>query len=142
MRYLFLFFILFAAQAPAFAQSSSDRAVLDAEQHRFEAMTRRDTLALRAMLAEDLVYIHSNALTERKQDHLRAISSGKLVYESMVREKVDVRRFGKIALTNGAIKVKGILNGTAFDIHLTYTAVYHKKHGRWQLLNWQSTRIP
>lgn len=142
MRYLFLFLILFAAQAPAFAQSSPDRAVLDAEQHRFEAMTRRDTLALRAMLAEDLVYVHSNALTERKQDHLRAISSGKLVYESMVREKVDVRRFGKIAITNGAIKVKGILNGTAFDIHLTYTAVYHKKHGRWQLLNWQSTRIP
>jgi len=125
------------------AQSKTDREILAVEQHRFEAMVRHDTVALRPMLADDLVYIHSNALQETKSAHISAISTGRLAYNSMVRESARVRRYGrKMALTNGVVQAKGIINANPFEVRLTYTAVYRRTHGTWQLVNWQSTKIP
>ena len=124
------------------AQSKNAQIVLDQESRRFEAMTKADTNQLVLMLAEELVYVHSNALVESKKDHLSAISARKLVYEKMTREEAAVRFYGKTALINGKLKVKGILNGNAFEVRLLYVAVYRKKRGMWQLVHWQSTRIP
>lgn len=116
--------------------------VLKKESDRFAAMTSRDTAALRGLLHDDLIYIHSNALMESKAQHIAAIASGRLVYQKMTPENVKIRRYGKTALTDGTLQVKGLLNGTAFELRLAYTAVYRKKRGHWRLLNWQSTRIP
>ncbi len=121
------------------AQSKSTQKVLDTEAQRFAAMMRADTLALRPMLAEDLVYVHSNALKENKSEHLAAIASKKLVYEKMDREAANVRFYGKTALVNGIVKVQGKLKGNAFEVRLLYLAVYRKKKGAWVLINWQST---
>lgn len=124
------------------AQSISAQKVLTAESRRFEAMTRADTAGLRDMLAGELVYVHSNALTENKLEHLSAIASRKLVYEKMEREQASVRMYGKMALVNGQLKVRGILKGNAFELRLLYVAMYRKKHGNWQLVHWQSTKMP
>lgn len=122
--------------------SQTENKVLATEQQRFEAMTRKDTAALKNLLSDDLTYIHSNAMSETKSVHIGSIGAGTLVYEKMTREKVSVRRYGKIAITNGTLKVQGILKGNPFELHLLYTAVYKKHRKHWQLLNWQSTKIP
>ncbi len=124
------------------AQSSQAEKVLTNESMRFAAMTRADTTALKLLLADDLVYVHSNAMVENKSEHLAAIASRKLVYEKMERESASVRFYGKTALVNGTVKVRGILKGNTFELSLLYLAVYRKTHGRWLLVNWQSTRIP
>jgi ketosteroid isomerase-like protein len=142
MRIHLLFFVLVLLQTPFFAQSKTDRAILDAEQRRFDAMTRRDTVLLRTMLAEDMLYIHANAMVETKTQHLAAIGSGKLDYRQITRENPAVRRSGKIALVYGPARAKGTNQGTAFDVNLLVTAVYRKKKGQWLLVNWQSTRVP
>lgn len=124
------------------AQSKTERQILAAEQHRFEAMVRRDTVALRSMLADDLIYIHSNAMQENKSAHISAISSGRLAYNSMLREKASVRRYGKkTAFVNGVVQVKGIINANPFEVRLLYTAVYRRVHKTWILVNWQSTKM-
>lgn len=123
------------------AQSKTDRLILATEQQRFASMVSRDTVALRPLLAEDMLYTHSNALQETKAAHLSAIATGRLVYASMLRETAQVRRYGKMALTNGIVRVTGVVNGTSFDVRLLYTAVYRRVRGQWQLVNWQSTRV-
>lgn len=123
------------------AQNSKAKEVLAAESARFEAMTRADTAALKPMLSEELWYVHSNAMTETRQVHLNAIASQKLVYEKMDRESASVRTYGKTALVNGKLAVRGKLNGNPFELCLLYTAVYRKKHRIWQLVNWQSTKV-
>jgi hypothetical protein len=143
MKYLQYIVIGLLCLAPvlSMAQSKAEQKVLDTENARFEAMTRSDTVALRPFLHEELFYTHSNAMTETKQQHLAAIAAGKLRYEQMQRGDVTARLYGrKMAITNGAVRVKGILEGKPFEINLLYTAVYrlHKRH--WQLLRWQSTR--
>jgi ketosteroid isomerase-like protein len=139
---IYLLFLLGFLQTTSFGQSQSGSAVLKFETQRFEAMTRADTSTLRRMLSDDLLYVHSNALTEKKQDHLNAIASKKLVYKSMEREQARVRMYGKTALVNGTVAVQGVLLGNDFAIRLLYTAVYRKNGKQWQLVNWQSTKIP
>ncbi len=140
MRFLYLYCLLLPFTG--LAQSKVDRRILAVEQQRFDFMTSRDTVALRPMLDEQLVYIHSNAMQENKSTHVSAISSGRLVYTSMVRENARVRHYRKAALTNGVVRVKGIINATPFEVRLQYTAVYRRRHGQWLLANWQSTKIP
>ena len=122
------------------AKSNLAENVLAIEAKRFEAMIDADTTVLQSMLAEELVYVHSNALKETKSAHLASIASRKLVYEKMEREAANVRFYGKTALVNGIVKVHGILNGNAFDVRLLYSAVYRKKGRSWVLVNWQSTK--
>lgn len=144
LRFFFLslsLFLLFSNNA-LFAQSVEEQGVLTQEARRFSAMTRRDTVALKKMLASDLVYIHSNGLVERGPEHLQSITTDRLHYESMSREEATARLYGKMALVNGIVKAKGLLNGTAFDVRLRYTAVYRRHKKTWELLNWQSTRMP
>ncbi len=124
------------------AQDTKEAALLSAELKRFQAMTQRDTQALRDMLADDLYYVHSNAMVETKAQHLTAIAKGSLIYISMQREQVQARMYKGIALTNGIVLVKGVLNGNEFDVKLRYSATYRKQKGHWLLANWQSTRIP
>ncbi len=133
----FLFLPIFAL-----AQSKTEQKILDTELRRFEAMERKDTSALHDLLAGDLVYIHSNTLTENKKEHISNIATGHLIYEKMTREQAKVRRYGKTALSNGTVQVRGILNKKNFEMRLAYTAVYRKKGGTWRLVNWQSTRVP
>lgn len=137
IRLIFLFLLPLCGRA----QSKCDQKILDAELRRFEAMTRRDTVALHQLLTDDLVYLHSNALLENKQEHLGAIATGKLVYQTMTRTQAAVRRYGRTAIVNGNVRVAGILNGNAFEVRLAYSAVYRKQGRRWRLANWQSTRL-
>lgn len=143
MRYLSLLFIcLNLTPTAVWGQSKMMSSVLETESLRFGAMTRKDTAFLKNLLSDDLVYIHSNGLTETKQEHLHAIASGAIVYRSMDRKAgTRMRRYGKWAITNGAMHVTGLLNGNPFELQLRYTAIYRKKKGMWRLLNWQSTRV-
>lgn len=124
------------------AQTGTNEKVLRTELSRFDAMTRKDTAALKTLLADDLIYIHSNNLKESKKEHIAAIATGYLIYEKMNRENVQVRRYGKTAIVNGVLRVNGLLNKANFELKLTYTAIYRKHKKQWQLVNWQSTRIP
>lgn len=135
---LWFLFCVFGLQA----QSKRAEKVLQAESRRFEAMTKADTQVLSPMLAGKLHYVHSNALRENKAEHLNAIATKKLVYQSMERETATVHQYGRTAIVNGVVRVKGVLAGNAFEVRLLYLAVYRKIRGQWQLLNWQSTRIP
>ena len=141
-KYCAIVVLFFFWTLPAFAQSNAALKVLASESRRFEAMTRADTAALRPMLSDELLYVHSNALKENKLEHLSAIASRKLVYEKMNREQADVRFYGKTALVNGTLHVQGVLNGNPFAVSLFYSAIYRKKRNLWQLVHWQSTKIP
>jgi len=143
MRYLFLLFIcLNLTPTVTLSQTLAKKSVLDTEAQRFAAMTTRDTVFLKNYLADDLVYIHSNGLTETKKAHINAISSGSIIYRTMDRAfETQVRHYGKWAIANGTVQVTGIVNNNPFEVQLRYTAVYRKKRGKWLLINWQSTRM-
>lgn len=126
----------------AAAQGYPIAGVLRAEQLRFGAMMQGDTVALRQFLADELVYTHSNAMVETKPLHLAAIGSRRTVYESIAPDSMGYRIYGELAVGSGTVKSKGTLNGTAFDVLLRVSTVHVMREGRWQLVVWQSTRMP
>ncbi len=117
--------------------------MLESEQIRFQAQTTRDTALLVRLLADNLVYIHSNALVERKADFLRSVSGGGIRYLSIRKmEDSAVSQWGKTAVSHGLVEVKGLYQGNEFDMTLRFTSVYRREKGRWKLYSWQSTRVP
>ncbi len=105
-------------------------------------MISGDVAALSPMLADDLVYIHSAAELETKQQFLERLRSGAMRYHSIDPLETSVRTYGTVAIVNGRAKVKVTSNGADRDVDLRYTAVYRLGDNGWQLVSWQSTRVP
>ena len=104
-------------------------------------MVKKDLAALREMLADDLVYTHSNGLTENKEQYLAGLASGKSVYHAVEPEETQVRLYGNMAILNGIAKVDIELNGQKTTLRLKYTDAYVKRNGKWQFVTWQSLRM-
>lgn len=143
--YRLFFLILGFAGCPtgsSRAQTSVRDEILATELRRFAAMVTQDTLQLRDMLDDALVYLHSNGLEESKAEHLQAVGSGRIRYRTMTRDQqqVRVRRYGKVAIVNGLVRVDVLVDGVPYLVPLHYAAVYRKRKRQWLLLNWQSTR--
>lgn len=121
----------------------AQRSVPESEQFRFNAQITQDTAALHRLLTDDLVYIHSNALVETKTDFIRSVGGGGIRYLAMSSTSpAEIRQWGKTAVAVGIVSVRGLYQGTEFEMRLRYTSVYRKNKGIWQLSSWQSTRLP
>ncbi len=127
--------------ATVFSQSKNQRKLEAIERQRFAAMTMKDTAALHLMLADDLIYVHSNGLLEDKAKHIANIVSGKIVYSTMEPTEIKVRVHGRTAFINGIVQVAGSLAEKPFSIRLRYMDVYTKKRGKWRLAAWQSLKL-
>ena len=133
-----LLLLFIALHTPA----SGQRTVAESEYMRFRAQISRDTALLSGLVANDLMYIHSNALVETKAGFLHTVGGGAIQYLSMEKTESDaIRAWGKTGLSRGVVKVSGIFQGAAFDMTLRFTSVYRKEKGTWKLFSWQSTRV-
>lgn len=122
--------------------SKRDDTVELVERRRFSAMIAQDLEALEPMLAEELNYGHSNGEVETKPQFLETIRTGRIRYEALDVKKLDVRLYDDIALVTGSVACKAQVGGQPLAIDLRYTDAYVRRDGRWQLIAWQSTRVP
>lgn len=126
---------------PAAAQTPADT-VKALELKRFQAMTANDLPALGALLADDLIYTHSSGVADNKAAYLEALRSGKTRYVSIAPETTNVRIFGDTAIINGRIKAMVESGGQKNDLNLSYLCAWVRRGGTWQMVAWQSARIP
>lgn len=134
--------IAFVAQ-PAHASDKEDQ-VRRMESQRFAAMVDADVGELAPMLADDLTYVHSTGQVQTKPELLQALASGALDYASIEPREQNVRVFKKLAMVQGVIAVTATIEGQKkpSTMDLRYTDVYVFAEDRWQLVAWQSTRVP
>lgn len=123
-----------AAQGP-------EQEVRAADARRFEAMVRRDRQALDLLLADDLIYTHSNGQVETKAQLLASIASGALVYRSIQPRDVQVRLSGDVAVLTGRADLGVRAQERDLDLAVLFTSVYVRRDGEWRMTAWQSTRI-
>lgn len=122
--------------------STAADAVKAADAARFKAQTTNDFTALGQLLADDLVYTHSSAAVDGKASFIESMRSGTVKYESIESRDVQVRVYGTTAIINGAGRFRVTARGEKLDNQLRYTDVWVLKDGRWQMVSWQSTKIP
>ena len=119
------------------------RAVFASEDARFGAMVRADTASLRGALAENLSYVHSSGRRENKAEYLAAVGSGAMRYEEFTPRERDARLLGtRVVVVVGLAHARAVSNGQPVDVNVRYTAVYERRAASWQLVAWQTTRIP
>ena len=139
MKHILILCLLLAAQFVV-AQSNDEKAVIDTERRRFDAQVSKDYAMLDKVLADDLIYAHSNGNTDTKQSYIESIRSGKSNYGAIDVVEQNVRVYGNTAVIKGICQIKNV--PPAADLKLSYTDVYVKKKGQWQMVTWQSLRLP
>lgn len=116
--------------------------IITLDKQRMEAMCRRDIPALNALLADDLVYTHSSARLDSKQSLIKGMESGTTVYTSVEPSDVKAQDFGDTVVLTGAARIQVTTNGRPIQFGVRFTDIYVNKNGQWQMVAWQSTRLP
>ena len=116
---------------------------LEADKLRRAAMISADIEKISTLVTDDLVYTHSSGKVDDKKSFLDAIRSGSLDYEKIEPRNTVVRAKGGTVVVTGlvSITVKAPDGLKSFDAR--FTAVHMRnKEGNWQLMAWQTTRLP
>ena len=116
--------------------------VIDLDKKRMDAMARKDLAALDALIAEDLVYTHSTARLDTKQSLLGAMESGATVYTSVAPSEVKAQDLGDTVVLTGKAQIVVMSQGRPNSFAVRFTDIWSNKAGPWQMVAWQSTRLP
>ena len=112
------------------------------ERARFQAWIHADTAAMRPMLGDDLVYCHSTGQCQNKEQIMAAIGARETIYHKMDVMEMKPRAVAGAVVINGKLSIQAEAGGQVSTFHGIYTDVYVKRDGRWQMVSWQSTRLP
>ena len=113
---------------------------LDGE--RMRAMVAGDVETLGRILADDMTYVHTSSAVDTKASMLESIGNGNLNYRKMAARNVVVRACGDAAIVNGEADVEVTSGGNDLTFSLRFTDVYVNGDAGWQMVAWQSTRLP
>jgi hypothetical protein len=146
LRNTFLACLMLGAMIAGAKAAECDGAItadeaLKAEDARYAAQTTSDFDALERLYGDDLVYVHSTAVTDSKASYIERQRSG-LHYRVMRPSDVKVRVFGCLAIITGRGDYEVTQNGQDSSPHLLFTAVWAKRGPNVQFVSWESTPIP
>ena len=114
-----------------------------AERALYDAMVAKDFAALRRILAPDLVYVHSTAVAESRDEYLAGVDQGLYEYASVESRDVRVRVHDTIALVDGICDMEvGARGEPKALIHLLFVLVWRRDQGEWRLVHRHATRMP
>lgn len=146
---LFAACVAFAQTPPVASQSSApDAAELTKLLNDFLAgASRNDLAAHERFWADDLIYTGSAGRRLRKADILREVrsemSSPKPGEDTTYRaEDIQIQQYGATAVV--AFRLVGVTkkgNTTETQNYLN-SGTFVKRDGKWQVVNWQATKIP
>ena len=116
--------------------------IIDLDKKRMTAMAQKDVATLNALLADDLVYTHSTARLDTKQSLIGNMEAGTTVYTAVEPSDVKAQDFGDTVVLTGSCRISVMSGGRPNSFGVRFTDVYANKGGRWQMVAWQSTRLP
>ena len=116
--------------------------IIELDRKRMVAMAEKDVATLNALLADDLVYTHSSARLDTKQSLIGAMQSGATVYASVEPSDVVAQDCGDAVVLTGVARISVTSGGKAMKFGVRFTDVYARRGGQWQMVVWQSTKLP
>ena len=105
------------------------------------AVMRRDVKALGRILADDYVGAGSDGEIHNKAQTLAELRSAPVGFKSFTQDGFDVRFDGDTATVTGRATVTVLLEDEAVSTLFSYTRVYVRRKGRWQVTSSRTTRV-
>ncbi len=135
-RILLTLSLVFALSAD---QASDKKAVLANVDALAAAIQNGDGATIAPLLAEDLMYSHSNAMLENKAQAVAAMvkAKNKLVYSPAP----TITLHGNTATVRGYVTTQSVQDGKPVTLKLNILQVWSKVDGRWLLVARQATRL-
>lgn len=121
--------------------TQEQNAVLAIDQQRTDAQIKQDAAALDRLLGDDLTYVHASGLVQSKADFIADLREGKRVYKAVNNSDVKVRLLQDAAVITAKSEITVSFAGKENALSLQVIEVYAKRHGHWQLIAYQSTRL-
>jgi hypothetical protein len=118
------------------------KAVLDAEDRRYRAMTDADLDVLDRLCADELSYAHSNGVRDTKPEYLEKVRSGYYVYHRIDHPVERVEMLGDTAIVVGRMTADLDSGGTRKTIDNLALAVWTRSATGWRLLAYAPTPHP
>ena len=116
--------------------------IIDLDKKRMSAMADKDYATLNEVLADDLIYTHSSARLDTKASLVGNMQSGSTVYTSVVPSDVTAQDLGDAVVLTGSCRIGVNAGGRPNSFGVRFTDVYANRNGSWQMVTWQSTRLP
>jgi ketosteroid isomerase-like protein len=116
--------------------------IIELDRKRMAAMAEKDVATLSALLADDLVYTHSSARLDTKASLIGNMQSGATVYSSVEPSDVMAQDCGDAVVLTGVARISVTSGGKPNKFGVRFTDVYARRGGQWQMVTWQSTRLP
>jgi|GEM_PF-503690 len=138
-----LFILLTGIVWGSHAQSLPDPGLIAMEKMRFDAMIRQDTVTLSRILANDLIYIHTNGVIDDKTSLLKSIASGSVVYKYILPEKSITRVEGNFGWVYGKanIRFKVASINMTIDQYISFINFYRYFRNQWLLVACQNAKV-
>lgn len=140
--------LLLLVTVSAFAQTAPDAAELTKLLNDFLAgASRNDPAVHERFWADDLIYTGSAGRRVNKAEILRGVRSApapkpndpKTVYTA---EDIRIQQYGDTAIVAFRLVATTQTSETTQIAHLFNSGTFVKRNGKWQVVNWQSTRLP
>ncbi len=116
--------------------------IIELDRKRMTAMATKDVATLNAVLADELVYTHSTARLDTKQSLIGGMESGTTVYTSIEPSDVKAQDCGSAVVLTGSAQIQVVSRGRPNSFGVRFTDVYANRDGKWQMVTWQSTKLP
>ena len=122
--------------------ADNGQTIIALDKKRMDAMCKQDVPTLHGLLADGLVYTHSSARLDTKQSLIGAMASGTTVYTAIEPSDVKAQDLGNAVVLTGSARIRVTSNGNPSSFGVRFTDVYVNNGGQWQMVAWQSTRLP
>ena len=122
--------------------AGNGQAIIELDAKRMQAMAAKDLATLNDILGDDLIYTHSSARLDTKQSLVGNMQSGSTVYTSVEPSEVKAQDLGDTVVLTGTCQIKVVSNGAPNAFGVRFTDVYAQRNGQWQMVTWQSTKLP
>ena len=106
-----------------------------------KALIEKDTATLKQLLHKNLTYGHSSGWVETKDDVVKDLTSGKLVYYTIKSDSIAWKTDANWASMRSKTKVEVSVNNNKTELNLHVLQVWLKTNKGWQLIARQSTKL-
>jgi ketosteroid isomerase-like protein len=118
------------------AQNSSvQQTIRKVDEERIQAQIHADAAELDRLYADDFIGIGPSGTVRTKPQVIADFTSGKLKFQSIATDEVQVRVYGNTAVETGRSIMNGQDEGKPVPRDNRFTRVWVKQHGRWRLVS-------
>lgn len=138
MRYLVTISLLFI-YCTLFAQDENSLKVAATTFH--NALLSKDSVQLKKLLNDKLIYGHSNGWKETKKELIEDLYNGKITYTKIQSSEEHVTIDGNTGCIRATLEIDAIMEGKTLPFRLHGLQVWVWKNKKWQLFSRQSLKM-